>query len=154
MIKYLLEADLSNTDLQKLRCTKYLPAENDQTHVYGPSELYLKDEELKVFPFVRFLQWPASEGMSKAQRDFVIKLGIKVNPPLERVMRLLERKIEGDKDEKAHATGLKYLTDRLGPQGLYHKEFAKYKSTKFLPCIRQNLETGEVVREMQSPLGE
>ena len=57
-----MDADLSNSDLVKLRSTQYLPAEDDQTHVYAPSELYLKNDDLKIFPFVRFLQWPATEG--------------------------------------------------------------------------------------------
>lgn len=63
LIKYLLDAELSNADLLKLRSTQYLPAENDETHVYAPSELYLKNDDIKIFPFVRFLQWPVSEGI-------------------------------------------------------------------------------------------
>ena len=73
LIKYLLEADLSPGDLVKLRSTQYLPAENDESHVYAPSELYLKNDKLNTFPFVKFLQWPTSEGMPKSHRDFLIQ---------------------------------------------------------------------------------
>ena len=154
MIKYLLEADLSHADLTKLRSTKYLPAEDDQSHVYAPAELYLKDDEMKIFPFVRFLQWPASEGMSKSHRQFLIKLGVKVDPPLMSVMNFLEeesKKGDDARDDKVYAAALQYLTNRLGPNGIYEKEFSRFRNTKFLPCIRQNLETGDVIKEMQSP---
>jgi len=154
LIKYLLEADLSPGDLVKLRSTQYLPAENDETHVYAPSELYLKNDKLKTFPFVKFLQWPTSEGMPKSHRDFLTKLGVRVDVPLASVMSFMEgecKKNEGARDEKVYGAALQYLTQRLGPQGLYEKEFSSYKSMKFLPCIRQNLETGDVMKEMQSP---
>ena len=154
LIKYLLDADLSPEDLVKLRSTRYLPAEGDETHVYAPSELYLKNNALNIFPFVRFLQWPTTEGMPKSHRDFLISLGVRVDVPLASVMGFMEgksKKEEGKRDDKAYNGCLMYLTERLGPQGLYEKEFSRYKSLKFLPCIRQNLETGDVMKEMQSP---
>jgi len=154
LIKYLLEADLSPGDLLKLRSTQYLPAEGDETHVYAPSELYLKNDKLKIFPFVRFLQWPTSEGMPNSQREFLMKLGVRVDVPLSSVMGFMEgecKKKEGDRDEKVYGSALDYLTQQLGPHGLYEKDFSRYKSVKFLPCIRQNLETGDVIKEMQSP---
>ncbi|KAL7540356.1 hypothetical protein ACHAXR_010047, partial [Thalassiosira sp. AJA248-18] len=154
LIKYLIDADLSNTDLQKLRCTKYLPAENDETHVYAPAEIYLKKDGLDIFPFIRFLQWDSNSGMPKAHRDFLIKLGIKEDPPLALIMNFLvgeSEKNEDVRDEKVHRAALNFVTDRLGPQAIYEKEFSRYRSAKILPCIRQNLETGVVVNEMQSP---
>jgi len=154
LIKYLLEADLSPSDLVKLRSTQYLPAEGDESHVYAPSELYLKDAKLETFPFVKFLQWPTSEGMSKKHRDFLIKLGVRVDVPLASVMNFLDgecKKDEGARDDKVYSAALQYLTQRLGPQGLYEREFSRYRTMKFLPCIRQNLETGDVIKEMQSP---
>mmetsp|Transcript_6127 Transcript_6127/g.13879 ORF Transcript_6127/g.13879 Transcript_6127/m.13879 type:complete len:1897 (+) Transcript_6127:127-5817(+) len=154
LIKYLLDSDLSHPDLLKLRSTQYLPAENDETHVYAPSELYLKNSDLKIFPFVRFLQWPASEGMSKAKRDFLIKLGVRVDPPLASVMNFMEEECknsDGVRDDKVYEAALQYLTKHLGPNGLFLKDFSRFRSTKFLPCIRQNLETGDVIKEMQSP---
>jgi hypothetical protein len=58
-------------------------------------------------------------------------------------------------DEKVYEATLTFLTQRLGPIGIYDKEYTqRYKNVKFLPCIRQNLETGEVIREIQAPLGE
>ncbi len=157
LIKYLCDADLSHEDWIKLRSTKYLPAENDQTHVYAPSELFLKEKDLEIFPFVRYLQWSASEGMSKAHRDFLLKLGIMADLPLSSVMSFMEvecKKKTGDRDDKVYDAVLTYLTQRLGPNGLYEKDFAKYRNTKFLPCMRQNLETGDIIMEMQSPSGE
>ena len=154
LIKYLLDADLSHSDLVKLKSTQYLPAEKDQSRVYAPSELYLKNTELEIFPFSRFLQWPASEGMSKAHRDFLIKLGVRLDPPLSSVMAFMEdecKKNEDLRDDKVYEAALQFLTNRLGPQGIYEKDFARYKSSKFLPCIRQNLETGDIINEMQSP---
>lgn len=154
LMKYLLDANLSHADLLKLMNTQYLPAENDQTHVYAPSELYLPNADLKVFPFVRFIQWPDSESMPKAHRDFLIKLGVKVDPSLASVMSFMDdecKKKECARDEKVYRSALQYLSQRLGPNGLYEKDFSRYRSAKFLPCIRQNLETGDVIKEMQSP---
>ena len=154
MISYLLNAELSNQDLLKLRSTCYLPAENDQSSLYAPSELYLKNDELKIFPYVRFLQWNASEGMPSAHRNFLIKLGVREDPPLSSIMTFMEEegsKGEGSRDEIRLSSALQYLTQRLGPNGLYEQDFSHYKNVKFIPCIRQNLETGEVVKEMQSP---
>lgn len=155
LIKYLHDADLSHADLTKLRSTKYLPAENDMTQVYAPSELYFKDTALEIFPFVRFLQWPASEGMAKAHRDFLVKLGVMVDAPLDFVMSFMvaECNKEGGRNEKVYEAALTYLTQRLGPNGLYERDFSRYKTSKFLPCIRQNLETGDMIMEMQSPSG-
>ncbi len=154
LIKYLHDADLSHADLTKLRSTKYLPAEKDTTHVYAPPELYFKDKALEIFPFVRFLQWPSSEGMAKAHRDFLSKLGVMADPPLDSVMCFMEAECNnegGVRNEKLYEAALTFLTQRLGPNGLYEKDFSRYRSTKFLPCIRQNLETGDEIMEMQSP---
>ncbi|KAL7463127.1 hypothetical protein ACHAXS_003508, partial [Conticribra weissflogii] len=154
LINYLLNADLSRHDLSKLRSTCYLPAENDRSSLYAPSDLYLKNDELKIFPFVKFLQWNSSEGMPSAHRDFLIKLGLRVDPPLSSIMTFMERessKSEEERDNESHGAALQYLTGRLGPNGLYENDFHYYRNVKFLPCIRQNLEMGEVVNEMQSP---
>lgn len=143
--------------MQKLRSTRYIPAEQDETHVYAPKELYIKNSELEIFPFIRFLQWRESEGMSKAHRDFLIKLGVRIDPPLSSVMSFLEgecKKSEDVRDDKVYEKALQYLANHLGPGGIYEREFSKYKSTKFLPCLRQNLETGDIIKEMQSPSGE
>ncbi len=96
--------------------------------------------------------------MSKSHRDFLIKLGVKVVPPLQSVMKFLESQCTDEgrvRDEKVYEAALTFLTQRLGPIGIYDKEYTqRYKNVKFLPCIRQNLETGEVIREIQAPLGE
>ena len=112
---------------------------------------------MAIFPFVLFLQWPASEGMSKAHRDFLIKLGVKVDPPLQSVMNFMEKECTKDggvRDERAYEAALTFLTQRLGPNGIYERAYSQFKRVKFLPCIRQSLETGDVIREIQSPLCE
>ena len=157
LISYLVAAELTNQDFLKLRTTRYLPAENDQSKMYAPSELYLKNDELKIFPFVRFLQWPASEGMPSVHRNFLMKLGVRLEPPLSSIMKYLESESANDKDASDIASlgpALQYVTQRLGPKGPYEREFNQYRSMKFLPCIRQNLETGKVVKEIQSPTSE
>jgi hypothetical protein len=153
LIKYLLEADLSPADMDKLRTTQYLPAENDQDHVYKPSELHFKRKDLEIFPFVRFLQWP--EGMSNTHRNYLKILGVREDPPLQLVMEFMEKgctKEGGVRDWRVYDAALTFLTQRLGPNGIYEKEYLrKYTRVSFLACIRQNLESGEVLREMQSP---
>eukprot|EP00804_Cyclotella_cryptica_P009879 CCRYP_014180-RC/>CCRYP_014180-RC protein AED:0.05 eAED:0.05 QI:56/1/1/1/0.9/0.81/11/470/1857 len=155
LICYLMNAELSQEDFHKLRCTKYLPAKDDQVALYSPIELYLPNEELKMFPFVRFLQWPEVESMTTVQRSFLInKLGMRVDPPLSGIMTYLQAesaKTNASRDEASFVLALRYLAQKLGPKGIYEKEYEQYRGVKFLPCIRQNLETGEVVRERQSP---
>ena len=146
-------ADLSSQDLLKLRSTRYLPASKDKTTVYAPSQLYFKDKELDFFPFVNFLQWPMNEGMSDAERNFLSKLGVRREPPLSEIMGYLEKQGTKSVDARDEATlvgVLQYLTHRLGPKGSYKQHFHHGK-VNFLPCIRQNLESGEVVKEIKSP---
>lgn len=145
LIKYLIDADLSQQDLLKLRSTRYLPAANDKTTVYAPSQLYLQDKDLSVFPFVKFLQWPSNEGMSAADRNFLLKLGVRIEPPLSDIMGYLEKE-----SAKSADAALQYLTQRLGPNGAYVNKF-HHARVNFLPCIRHNLETGEVIKEIKSP---
>lgn len=153
LIKYLIDADLSQQDLLKLRSTRYLPAANDQTAVYAPSQLYLKDKDLDIFPFVKFLQWPSNESMSVAARNFLLKLGVRTEPPLSDIMGYLEKesaKSIDARDDAALTTALQYLTQRLAPKGTYANQF-RHAKVDFLPCIRQNLETSEVIKEVKSP---
>jgi hypothetical protein len=157
LINYLMDADLSQQDLHKLRCTKYLPAYNDKDALYTPRELYIPNEELNMFSFVRFLQWPEGESMNAAQRNFLTKkLGMSVEPPLSSVMTYLQTesaKSSDSKDEAGFVLALQFLIQKLGPNGIYEREFSQYRNTKFLPCIRQNFENGEIVKEVKSPSG-
>lgn len=153
LIKYLIEADLTQQDLLKLRSTRYLPAANDKKAVYAPSQLYLKDKDLNIFPFVKFLQWPSNEGMSAAARNFLLKLGVRTEPPLSDLMGYLEKESSKSidaRDDAALTAAIQYLTIRLAPKGAYVNQF-RHSRVDFLPCIRQNLETGEVVNEVKSP---
>jgi hypothetical protein len=141
----------------KLRSTKYLPAKNDKVSLYSPRELYIPNEELNMFSFVRFLQWPDGESMSAAQRKFLVKqLGLCVDPPLSSVMSYLQTESTKDsdtKDEAGYVLALQYLSQKLGPNGVYERDFGQYRNAKFLPCIRQNYETGEIVKESKAPSG-
>eukprot|EP00956_Cyclotella_meneghiniana_P021110 scaffold38017_cov72-Cyclotella_meneghiniana.AAC.6 len=157
LINYLMNADLSDQDFHKLRSTKYLPARNDKESLHSPRELYLPNDEIKMFPFVRFLQWPNGENMSTAQRNFLTKkLGLNVDPSLACVMTYLQsesvKSIE-QREESSFKLALQYLTQKLAPNGMYEKEFGKYRNVKFLPCIRQNYESGEIVKEIKAPSG-
>ena len=158
LIDYLMNADLSQQDLHKLRCTKYLPAKNDEETLYSPRELYMPNDDLNMFSFVRFLQWPDGENMSTAQRNFLTKkLGLCTDPPLSSVMSYLQSESgkSGESiDDACFKLALQYLIQKLGPDGIYAREFVQYRNTRFLPCIRQNFETEEIVKEIKSPAGE
>lgn len=156
LIQYLVDAELSAADMLKLRSTQYLPAEGEDHQVYAPSELYLKSNpnELAIFPFVRFLQWPSSEGISKRQRDFLVKLGLRTEPSLTEVMSFIlaeSKKSDKEKDGRLYMESINFVVKRLGPHGLYEKDIVRYRATKFLPCIRQNLESGDMITELQAP---
>lgn len=157
LINYLMNAELTQQDIVKLRSTKYLPAKNDKAALYSPRELYIPNEELTMFPFVRFLQWPEGENMTAAQRNFLIKkLGLCVDPPLSSVMNHLQTESTKDTDtmdDAGYLLALQYLTQKLGPNGVHEREFGQYRNAKFLPCIRQNYETGEIVKETKAPSG-
>ena len=157
LIEYLMNADLSQQDLHKLRCTKYLPAKNDKDALYSPRELYLQNDELKMFSFVRFLQWPAGESISLAQRNFLTKtLGVCANPPLSSVMTYLQTQSakKETRDDVGFKLALQYLIQKLGPDGIYEKEFSQYRNAKFLPCIRKHFDSGKIVKEVMAPSGE
>ena len=67
-------------------------------------------------------------GMSKAQREFLVKLGVRVDPPLASVMAFMteeSEKDEAERHEKVYAKALNYLTQHLGPGGLYERDFSR-----------------------------
>ena len=154
LIKFLMNAELSQQDLIKLRSTKYLPAKNDKETLYSPRELFIPNEDIGMFSFVRFLQWP-DETMAVAERNFLVKkLGLAVDPPLSSVMTYLQTEsISESRNEASFISALQYLTQKLGPNGVYEREFQSYRNAKFLPCIRQNFENEEIVKEVKSPAG-
>ena len=84
LIEYLRSATLTNQDVKKLHSTQYLPSENDTSRMFAPSELHLPDKDLRIFPFVRLLQWPSTEENDELTErtlngKFLVKLGMKVN---------------------------------------------------------------------------
>ena len=67
--------------------------------------------------------------MSKAHNDFLIKLGLRVSPPLDSVMSFMTKESEKDdaeRDKTGYAKALNYLTQHLGPGGLYERDFSRY----------------------------
>ena len=83
LIEYLRSATLTNQDVKKLHSTQYLPSENDTSRMFAPSELYLPDKDLRIFPFVKLLQWPSTEENDELTErtlngKFLVKLGMKV----------------------------------------------------------------------------
>lgn len=154
LINFLMTAELSQQDLVKLRSSKILPAKNDKKTLYSPRELYIPNEELRMFSFVRFLQWPG-ESMTTTERNFLTKkLGLAVDPPLSSVMAYLETEsISESRDDASFLLALQYLTHKLGPNGVYERDFPTYRNVKFLPCLRQSFENQEIVKEIKSPAG-
>ena len=123
LIQYLVSAELSSADMLKLRSSQYLPAEGDDHQVYAPSELYLKSNpnELAIFPFARFLHWPSSEGISKRERDFLVKLGLRTEPSLTEVMSFIlaeSNKSDKEKDDNLCRESINFVVKRLVGAGV------------------------------------
>jgi hypothetical protein len=76
LVEYLRSATLTKQDVNELKSAHYLPAENDASRMFAPSELYLPDRELRVFPFVRLLQWPSEDEVTERSLNgkFIVPL--------------------------------------------------------------------------------
>ena len=48
LVEYLRSATLSSNDVNMLRQTQYLPAENDESRTFAPSELFLPGKLLSL----------------------------------------------------------------------------------------------------------
>lgn len=139
LVEYLRSATLTQKDIQKLRQTRYLPAENNSAGTFGPSELYLPDSELRIFPFVRMLQWPSEPELSEKSKNgsFLVKLGMLTLPPLATVLAFISAEV---KDNEDRIRMLDFVADRLGPHGPYHQSFARMNAgtknkLRFVPCV-------------------
>lgn len=138
LVEYLRSATLSNQDLAKLSRSQYLPAENDDTRTYAPSELYLPNLYLRMFPFVKMLQWPSESEVSEGSENgkFLTKLGMKVMPPLASILSYVANDVT---DDAVRLRCLDFLADRLGPHGIYHSDYTRLSDTskkmyRILPC--------------------
>lgn len=164
LVTYLRTASLTKKDILKLTNTKYLPEVNDKNRTYAPSELLLPNPEVKIFPFLKVLQWPSQDDLSEKSLDgaFLIKLGCHINPPLGEIMNYMVMKVE---DKALRVKCLEFVCKRLGPGGPYVKEYegsrsilsgapSPFLNTKFLPAIRDDpLDTNQPQEELHAPRG-
>jgi hypothetical protein len=157
LIEYLRSASLTKQDAEMLRTTQYLPAENDVSRTFAPEELYLPNRELRVFSFIRLLQWPSEDELTErtANGKFLTRLGCKVHPPLSKVLEYVS---DEKMDDNVRIRCLEYVVKNLGPGGVYETEYMRLRSSKailncrFLSCIRNEaFESGDPKRELHSP---
>ena len=156
LIEYLRSATLSRADLHKLSSTRYLPAANDSARMYGPSELYLPHEDLRIFPFCKILQWPSESVVSEqsANGKFLVKLGMKTMPSLSAVLAHLS---DSGLTQEQLVAGLDFVCDRLVPHGVYYAQYnamgiAERKRHRILPCVITDPVTGVILSERYSPV--
>ena len=158
LVDYLRSATLTTQDLQNLRSMAYLPASNDKSRTFAPSELYIGESDLVDLnlPFIRILQWPPDEKLSVNSADgkFLVKLGCKVNPPLQPFLQHLST--QDDLTDEKRLQCLNFISKRLRPGGVYEREwtrnYSSFKKTHFLPCARKDpFGDGVIVKEMRSP---
>lgn len=138
LIEYLRSATLTNNDRKKLISTQYLPASDDDSRLFAPSELYLPSQKLKTFPFVRMLRWPSAPELSEQSDNgkFLTRLGMKSLPPLSQVLQFLS---SPSIEYPVRIQCFDFLCDRLGPHGAYQLEYSRLdhgrrKLFKFVPC--------------------
>lgn len=159
LIEYLRTATLNRSDVQKLQSTRYLPAKNDSTTSFAPSELYLPNEAIDIFPFVRQLQWPSEPEVSERSENgrFLIKVGVQTRPGLTDLLTFASSSSLSD-DQRIKA--LDYISDGLGSSnGTFAKEYrilsnSVRKSFKFLPCTLNEPLTREDPRRILCSVGE
>lgn len=157
LVEYLRTASLSSKDVGMLRQTQYLPAENDESRTFSPAELFLPDPDLRLFPFVRLLQWPSEDGLSVSSPNgkFLAALGCHVRPSLETVLHYTSERV---KNGETRIKCLDYLSKRMGPQGAYQQDYARLgyarrAQHKILPCVRLNfLQPNNESPELCSPV--
>lgn len=159
LIEYLRSAVLTRQDVNMLQTTQYLPAENDLSRTFAPSELYLPNQDLRVFPFVKLLQWPSEDELTErtANGKFLTStLGVKVNPPLLPILQYISGP---DLDDSVRLKCLDYVVKNLGPNSPYESYYAKLRRSKdisklkFLPCVYKEVlaPSGGLQRQIHSP---
>ena len=156
LVEYLRSATLTRSDMHKLSATRYLPAADDSSKTFAPSELYLPNEDLRLFPFVKQLQWPSESMVSERSENgkFLVKLGMKKMPSLSIVLSYLSQ------PELAHkqlVQGIDFVCDNLVPHGAYYAQynsmgFSEKKKYRFLPCVVSNPVSGEITLQRYSPV--
>ncbi|PXF40646.1 hypothetical protein BWQ96_09643 [Gracilariopsis chorda] len=161
LITYLRKATLSAQVLAKLKGTQYLPEKKDKSRTYAPSELHLPNPELHVFPFLKVLQCSSQEELNEWPADgkFLVKLGCRVHPPLEAVLKYMAYENTG---RTIRLKFLKFLYKRLVAGGPYANEYVSqstgysgepshFLNMKFLPVVRTDPLDEKKFRELQAP---
>lgn len=161
LITYLRKATLSSQDLAKLKGTQYLPEMKDKSRTYAPSELHLPNLELHIFPFVKILQWSSQDGLNEWSADgkFLVKLGCRVNPPLDAVLKYMayEKTEESIRLKclnfvyKRLIAGGPYSKDYISQSNAYSGEPSHFLNMKFLPVVRTDPLDEKTFRELQAP---
>lgn len=156
LIEYLRTATLTPKDISKLKTTQYLPCENDMNRMFAPNELYLPDRELRIFPFLRLLQWPSQDEITERSQSgrFLVGLGMKVLPPLIDILKYISDQVD---DDKLRIRCLEFVSKRLGSSGVYQTEYARIGRPErlklnFLPCVKISPLDGERKRGLYSVL--
>mmetsp|Transcript_24134 Transcript_24134/g.59049 ORF Transcript_24134/g.59049 Transcript_24134/m.59049 type:complete len:1833 (-) Transcript_24134:1433-6931(-) len=156
LIEYLRSATLTKQDVNKLRSSQYLPAENDESRMFGPSELYLPNRELRIFPFVKLLQWPSEDDITERSLNgkFLTSLGVNLLPPLLEVLFYMAKE---STDEAIRLKCLDFVAKRLGSGGDYASDWNRLSRSdkqklKFLPGVAISPITGKERRTLFSTL--
>jgi len=158
LIDYLRSATLTSQDMENLRSMAYLPALNDKSRTFAPSELYIGGSDLSGLnlPFIRLIQWPSDDKLSAESADgkFLMKLGCRVDPPLEPFLKYLSSQDDLTDEKRFHC--LSFINKRLQPGGVYERVWAKssasFKKMHFLPCTRKDpFGDGTLVKELRAP---
>ena len=157
LVEYLRSATLTNADQRKLKSTQYLPAENDVSRMFAPSELYLPDRDLRIFPILRLLQWPSGDEVSErsANGAFLVGLGMGVLPPLVQILKYIANDVDED---TMRVKCLEFVTKRLGSRGAYHDDYERVSRTdkmnlKIVPCVLKSPLSGKEKKGLYSVLG-
>ena len=158
LIEYLRSAILTRQDIDMLRTTQYLPAENDLSRTFAPSELYLPNQDLRVFPFIKLLQWPSEDELTERTANgkfLTIKLGTKVYPQLLPLLRYVS---DESMDDSIRVKCLDYIAKNLGPGGVHETDYSRLRRSKemsklkFLPCVKKDVLVSDgLQREVHSP---
>jgi hypothetical protein len=158
LVEYLRSATLTRDDVSKLQTTQYLPAENDVTRTFAPRELHFPNTELRLFPFVRLLQWPSDDELTpkSSNGQFLAKLGMKTHPELLSLLKYISEEV---KDSQIRVRCLGYVAKNLGPGGVYESQWrlivpSILSSLKIMPCLvkKDVFVPASKQEDMQSPL--
>lgn len=157
LVEYLLASKLNDSDWKILRTARYLPCENDMSSKrFMPSDLCLPDPELRIFPFVRLLQWVSEETISTTSPVgiFLLKSGVQCLPPLESVLEYISNEVT---DERIRMRCLDFVCSKINPKSIYDIEYSSLSVSnrqeyRILPAFTESfLGFEKENRELLSP---